>query len=92
MKCKLSREGWRNRDGVTAGFWHYCQSGVRFGVRCCLCLFKSLRSNAVGMEPVAGLGLCPRFRYEENMGFPSDNQELFGLTRHYFSLLFYYFH
>jgi hypothetical protein len=26
------------------------------------------------------------------MGFPSEYQEEFGLTRHYFSLLFQYFH
>ncbi len=29
-----------------------------------------------------------QFRYEENTGFPSEDQEEFGLTRHYFSLLF----
>ena len=43
-------------------------------------------NKRLGMEPVAGLGLCPRFRYEESMGFPSENQEQFGLTRHHFSL------
>jgi hypothetical protein len=32
------------------------------------------------MEPVAGFGLRPRFSYEENSGFPSGHQELFGLT------------
>jgi hypothetical protein len=34
------------------------------------------------------LDFYPRFRYEENAGFPSENQEEFCLTRHYFSLLF----
>ena len=72
MKCKLSREGWRNRDGVTAGFWHYCQSGVRFGVRCCLCLFKSLRSNAVGMEPVAGLEPATHALRKHNWHFATE--------------------
>jgi hypothetical protein len=38
------------------------------------------------------LDFYPRFRYEENDVFPSENQEQFGLTRHYFSLLFQYFH
>jgi hypothetical protein len=28
------------------------------------------------MEPVAGFGLWPRFRYEENTGFPSETQHL----------------
>ena len=32
------------------------------------------------MEPVAGLGLRPRFRCEENTGFPSEHQEQFGVT------------
>ena len=32
------------------------------------------------MEPVAGLGLRPRFSYEENTGFPSEHQEQFGVT------------
>jgi hypothetical protein len=38
------------------------------------------------------LDFVPRFRYEENTGFPSERQELFALTCHYFSVLFQYFH
>ncbi len=38
-------------------------------------------------DRIVGFGLCPRFRYEENMGFPSDNQEQFAKIRHYFLLL-----
>jgi transposase len=34
----------------------------------------------------------PRLRFEEDAVFPSCSQEDFGLTRHYFSVLFQYFH
>jgi plasmid stabilization system protein ParE len=34
----------------------------------------------------------PRIRYGEKAVFPSERQEEYGLTRHYFSLLFQYFH
>jgi hypothetical protein len=44
------------------------------------------------MEAGVGIGLCSRFSYEEDTGFPSERQELFAITRHYFSLLFQYFH
>ena len=80
---------------VIAGYRNFLRStkvGVRFGVRCGHLLRKPLMPLHLGVEPVAGFGLCPRFRYEENMGFPSENQEQFGLTQYYSSLLFQYFH
>jgi len=48
--------------------------------------------NINNLQAGVGIGLNPRFSYEENMGFPSERQELFALTRHYFSVLFQYFH
>src|ERR1700722_381427 len=51
-----------------------------------------IRSCKRRPEPVVGLGLCPRFRCEESMVFPSENQGQFGLTRYYFPLLFHSFH
>jgi len=44
------------------------------------------------LEPVVGIELCFQFSYEENIGFPSEDQEEFGVTRHYFSVLCQYFH
>jgi hypothetical protein len=41
-------------------------------------------------KSVARFGLRIRFRYEKNLGFPSENQEQIGLTHHYLGLLFQY--
>ncbi len=54
-------------------------------------LTNNCRTHGQEMESVAGLGLYPRFRYEENMGFPSERQEQFAKIRQYFSLLAYTF-
>jgi hypothetical protein len=53
---------------------------------------KPLYLRDLEMEAGVGIGLCSRFSYEEDTGFPSERQELFAITRHYFSLLFQYFH
>jgi len=72
-------------------------SGMRFGVRWAVLAPLDAEDPQIpegipewrrGSE----LDFVPRFRYEENTGFPSERQELFALTRHYFSLLWQYFH
>lgn len=44
------------------------------------------------MKAIAGLELRPWFSDEENLGFPSEDKELFVLIRHYFSLRLQYFY
>jgi len=49
-------------------------------------------ARSARLEPVVRIELCFQFSYEENIGFPSEDQEEFGVTRHYFSVLCQYFH
>ena len=41
---------------------------------------KLLPHKRLKMEPVVGIELSFQFSYEENVGFTSEDQELFGLT------------
>ena len=54
---------------------------------------KLLPHKRLKMEPVVGIELSFQFSYEENVGFTSEDQELFGLTPPLpFQVLFHYFH
>jgi hypothetical protein len=55
-------------------------------------LLKYYRTRGSEWSQLPDLGFYPRFRYEENIGFPSVFQEQFVLTHHYFSVLPQYFH
>ena len=41
-------------------------------------------SKSEGGSQFVGIELCFQFSYEENIRFPSEDQEEFGVTRHYF--------
>jgi hypothetical protein len=55
-------------------------------------LCKPLPTRMIRLEAGVGIELCFQFSYEENIGFPSEDQEEFGVTRHYLSVLCQYFH
>jgi hypothetical protein len=46
--------------------------------------FFARHQHTLEWSQLPDLGWCHRFRYEENTGFPSERQQQFGLTRHYF--------